>query len=255
MLLEKLQNIINELDGKCQELPHVSRMNIDTILYRLSESRTLLHNLIEIENGYNFESTNDEVQYFKVYKPAFTCYCIYYERIFDLEITRPFGEVDYYSECRNNLKKNSIEIIQDIRYYRMKETNKDLELFHRDSSKKDIFGIIKAYEMLEKYIDLNDGRSLEEKINDTPILKWTRSKSEYTEFVNGMHLNKCFNDGNLTLEEINKILGRLWDVHVPDIHSATHDVYKRKEPAKFYLSLAESIRDKKRQLLEKLFGK
>jgi hypothetical protein len=255
MLLEKLQYIINEFDGKCQELPHISRMNFDTIRYRFSEARRLLEHLSVLENDYTFEKGDDEVQYYKLYKPAFTSYCIYYERLLYLESNKPFGDESYYKECRDTLKANSKEIIKYISYYRIKETCNDQEYFNRSSNKKDIFAVIKAYEMLEKYIDFKDGRSIEEKINDTPLLKWTKSKADFAEMVNGFHLNKCFNDGNTTLEEINENLGRLWNVDVPDIHSATHDILQRKEPAKFSISLMDSIRNKKNLLLEKLFGR
>lgn len=255
MLFEKLQNIINEFDDKCQVLPHFSKMNIDTIIYRLVEARRLLEQLSNEESNYVFATDDEEIKYYKLYKPSFTSYCIFYDRLLHLESHKPFGEIDYYKDCRIELRKDSMEIIHFISYYRIKDSSKDHEYFNRNSNKRDIFAVIKAYEMLEKYIDINDGKTLEEKINDTPLLQWSKTKADFTEMVNGFYLNKCFNDGNTTLEEISDTLGRIWNVDVPDIHSATHDILQRKEPGKFSLTLLDSIRNKKRLLLEKIFGK
>ena len=230
-------------------------MHIDTIKYRFAEAGRLLEQLATVEKEYVFENEDDEIQYYKLYKPAFTSYCIYYDIILELESKKPYGDDDYYKERRIELKNDSKEIIQYIRYYRIKESSKDQEYFTRNSNRKDIFAIVKAYEMLEKYIDLNDGRSIEEKVNITPILKWTNSKADFTEMVNCFHINKCFNDGNVTMEEINDNLGKSWNVNVPNIHHATHDIFKRKEPAKFSLSFVESIRNKHKVFLNKIFNK
>ena len=255
MLFEKLQNIINEFDDKCHVLPHISKMHIDTIKYRFAEAGRLLEQLATVEKEHVFENGDDEIQYYKLCKPAFTSYCIYYDIILELESKKPYGDDDYYKERRIELKNDSKEIIQYISYYRIKETSKDQEYFTRNSNRKDIFAVVKAYEMLEKYIDLNDGRSIEEKINDTPILKWTNSKADFTEMVNVFHINKCFNDGDATMEEISGTLGKSWNVDVPDIHAATHDIFKRKEPAKFSLLSVESIKNKHKVFLNKIFNR
>lgn len=255
MLLEKLQNIIQEFDDKCQVMPHLSRMHFDTIRYRYFEATKLLQALSAIEKEYEFENIESEIQYYKMDKPIFLSLCIYYERLSYLESRKLFGDDSFYKDCRAELKSDSKEIIEYISYYRMKETSKDQEYFIRSSNKKDIFAVVKAYEMLEKYIDLNDGRSIEEKVNDTPLLKWTNSKADFTEMVNCFHINKCFNDGNATMEEINDTLGKSWNVEVSNIHHATHDIFKRKEPAKLSLSFVEAIRNKHKTLLDKLFGK
>jgi hypothetical protein len=255
MLLEKLQNIIHEFDDKCQVIPHLSRMHFDTIRFRYFEAKRLLELLSVTEKEHEFENVESEIQYYKMNKPGFLSLCIYYERLSSLESRKLFGDDSFYQDCRAELKSDSKEIVEYISYYRMKETHKDQEYFIRSSNKKDIFAVVKAYEMLEKYIDLNDGRSIEEKVNDTPILKWTNSKADFTEMVNCFHINKCFNDGDATMEEISDTLGKSWNVNVPDIHATTHDIFKRKEPAKLSLSFVESIRNKQRALMDKLFGK
>ena len=61
MLFEKLQNIINEFDDKCQVLPHISKIHIDTIKFRFAEARRLLEQLATVEKEHIFENIDDEI--------------------------------------------------------------------------------------------------------------------------------------------------------------------------------------------------
>ncbi len=250
-----LQGCVQEFDNFCQGCHHVGKLPIEIIKARLTFIKAKIIQLEETESTYIFNDSHEEIQYFKTEKPRLTLYEYYYSTVLTIEARKPYGDKDYYKKAFDGLTYDSLLIIDDIEYYRLDETNNDMEWFVRNSQKRSIIAIIKSYEMLERYLQFNvdylEGRVLSQR----PILEWTEPKIDYVELVNSYHIKGCFNHGKASLTEIHDKMSKDWGVEIDDIHKYTHELYRRKDPGKFSLECYKSLNEKKKILIEKQFGK
>ena len=254
MLVEKLHTVTQKFEEACLGIPHTERMSILLIKERYDHFLKLSGELAIIEQSYNFAGPEEEVEYFKMIRPEFYKYGIYYERILDLELHRPLADHKYYSKQNKLLVQESREMLELIAYYRMGETQRDKELFSKAANHRDVYALIKALEMLEKYLS-NDNRSLDEKIAENSTLKWTGTQAEFAEMVNTLQLMRVINNGDATNTEISEFLSRMLNVEITDIHTTTHEIMQRKEPARFLLKAVEAMRKKQQELFDRIYNK
>lgn len=255
MLLQKLQGCVQDFNTKCQGYRHVSKLPIEVIKERMGFIKTIINELQEEEDKYTFQEKEEEIQYYKTDKPELTRYFHYYKKLLNIEARRPYGDKNYYQEALNQLRNDSLNIIDDIVYFRMQESDSDIEWFVRNSPKADIIAIIISYEMIEKYLDVNISQTDGIKMSSTPTLEWTGPTIDYTELVNSCHLRGCFNNGKASLDEIHNAMKKFWGVDLYNIHKYTHELYRRRDPGKFAMECNESLKEKKQELINKRFNK
>ncbi|MGB4841262.1 MAG: RteC domain-containing protein [Saprospiraceae bacterium] len=255
MLLQKLQGCVQDFDTKCQGYRHVSKLPIEVIKERMGFIKTIINELQEEEDKYTFQEKEEEIQYYKTDKPELTRYFYYYKKLLNIEARRPFGDKDYYQEALKQLKNDSLNIIDDIVYFRMQDSDSDEEWFVRNSTKVDIIAIIISSEMIEKYLEICLGQSDGNQFTPMFLLEWTRPKIEYVELVNFCNLIGCFNNGKASLDEIHKTMSHFWGVEINDIHIYTYELYRRRDPGKFAMECNEILKEKKQELINKRFSK
>lgn len=255
MLLQKLQGCVQEFDNFCQGYLHVGKLPIEIIKARLTFVKACIFQLEETEATYTFKDTNEEIQYFKTEQPKLMLYVYYYSKLLQIEARKPFGDKEYYKNAFDGLKNDSLHIIDDIEYYRVDETSNDLAWFVRNSKKREIIAIIKSYEMLERYLQVNEDHVERNIASEGQTLEWTESKIDYAEFINSCHIKGCFNNGKASLQDIHDKMSKEWNVAIDDIHRYTYELYRRKDPGKFSLECHKSLNEKKKMLIEKQFGK
>lgn len=254
MLVKELHMMINTFDVFCNNLDHPSLMDYDTIQKRRNEIVSLVTKLAELESGFIFDSLNAEINYFKNERPKLIQYGIYYERLLNLETEKPIAkERRYYKEQEDCLHNDSKSIMEELKYYRLGSSEKDNIWFVKKSEKCDIFAVIKALLMLQKYLDNKlDSRPIEEKMSDSKKLKWTGTQAEYVEEILSWKETKVINDGDVTLIELFERFQLVFDAHITDFSGTAHDIINRHEPAKFCNKKAKALLEKQKRLHNKL---
>ncbi len=251
MLSKKLHIILDRFLGKYPD-PFDMIFNRDELKERLDTFVTLSGELTRSEREYEFNSIEEEIQYYKIEKPTFQHLGIYYERVYNLELEKLLGDKKYYSRLLKLMIKDCKLIKNEIIYYRSRQNHRDETLFKKESKDNHIFALIKALEMIEKYLlKANDTNSVEDIIASYPKIKWTGPMVKLSELLNGLKLTNVINDGDMSLEEISQHFGKFLNVDIKDIHGATHDLLARKEPAKYSKEIATKIEQKRDELIEK----
>lgn len=251
MLSKKLHIILNRFLGKYPD-PFDLIFNRDELKKRLDTYVALSSEFSKYENEYEFKSLEEEIQFYKIEKPAFQHLGIYYERVYNFELEKLHGDKKYYARLLKLMKKDCELIKDEIKYYRSKENHRDEQLFRKVSKDNHIFALTKALEMIEKYIlKADEAKSVDDIISSYPKIKWTGDIAKLNELLSGIKLTGVINDGNITLEEIALHFGRFLNVEIKQIHRATHDLLARKEPARYSKEIVAKIEQKRDELIEK----
>ncbi|HMT72044.1 MAG TPA: RteC domain-containing protein [Saprospiraceae bacterium] len=251
MLSEKLHIILSQFLGKYPD-PFDVIYNSDASKERCDTFIALSKELAEYERDYKFISMDEEIQYYKYDKPAFQHLGIYYERVCKLEWERLLGDKLYYTRLLDELVSDSNMIKDEIKYFRSRQNYLDEMIFRKESKDNHIFALIKALEMIEKYLlKAEDPNSVEDIIASYPKIQWTGSIAELSELINGLKLTNVINNGEMSLEEISNHISKFFNVEIKDIHGSTHELYIRKETAKYSNKMKTKIEQKRDDLIEK----
>ena len=221
---------------------------MDIINYRMNLFASLNNELIDIEKSYEFESTADEIRYYKYEKPKFQRYGMFYNKLVKLESNVPMGsqkmKADYYEDACNHVYATFIEHQAYIVYYRMKDTDQDERLFVRNSPNNHIFALIEATSMMEEFLySIDDDRTIDEKINDYPKIIWTGKLTNLVLLVKGMVLTNSINNGNITTKELVEYVQVMFNVDLKDHYRKYQDVKNSQDPTKFLDYMIELIKD------------
>jgi len=251
MLSKKLCIILNRFLGKYPD--HFNMIfNREELKERLDTYVALSGELTRAESEHQFKSLQEEIQYYKIDKPTFQHLGIYYDRVYNIELEKIPGDIKYYSRLLKELKNDSKLIKDDIIYCRSKGNLRDETLFRKESKDNHIFALSKALEMIEKYLlKAGDPNTVEEIIASYPKIQWTGSIAELSELINGLKLTNVINNGEMSLEEISNLISKFFNVEIKDIHGSTHEMFTRKETAKYSNKLKTKIEQKRDDLIEK----
>jgi len=215
------------------------------------KSNLKLHNLLsdelEIEEKlYTFKSESEEIRYYKIEKPDFMKYGIFLHAVNEMYLNEPIGfcetKLEFLHNEMNKLRTFQIENNEMYKYYKAIETNRDSELFNKHSVKKDIFAVISASFMLEKYLySERDPRSLSEKLKDYPVLKWNGPKVGLVEIIYALAYAGNIEHESKELDYLVKAFENLFDIDLGNHYRIFLDIRNRDEPAKLLLSLADIL--------------
>ena len=222
--------------------------SVETINFRINLFAKLNTELMEIEKGHVFESTEDEVRYYKYEKPKFQRYGIFYNKLWKLELHVPMGsqkmKADYYEDAFRHVNMTFIENQEYVAYYRMKGTDQDENLFLRNSPNNHIFALIEATSMMEEFLySIDDDRTIDEKINDYPRFTWTGKLTNLVILVKGLVLSKSINNGSITTKELVEYFQVMFNVDLKDHYRKYQDVKNSQDPTKFLDYMIELIKD------------
>ncbi len=264
-ILFELEEKINKISYDYDNPIDMCEKSIEAVVYHLQQLKVYV-----LEN--QFETQEDEIQFFKSIKPKFTSKLIYFKKVRKLESRKPLGSErmlrEYLDNELNSLNVNFSENMEFYNYYRLgsefiddkifirnnAEINYNLETFyyeldHRFATTHDYkVAAILANENFQKYIEnkirnLSDNKSM---VTQTPlenkIFKWTESKTSLIELIYALHTQKVFNDGKADLAEIAKCFEKLFDIELGDIYRASNEIKNRKiNKTKFLDVLKENL--------------
>lgn len=258
MLFQKLHTIQDDFEKQSQQHILGYSRSIDLILFRINLFVGLNKELADTEASYEFLSQSDEIRYYKHEKPKFQKYGIYYNTLLKLELNVPMGSQkiknEYYENAFNQIYKTFNDYQEFIIYYRMQSTDRDDNLFVRNSTNNHIFALIEAESMMEEFLSkINDSRNIDEKIKDYPMLTWTGKLSELVLLVKALVLSGSINNGKATIKDVVTYVQIMFNVDLKDYHRKYQDIKSSKNPTKFLDYLIDVVNDDIDQTDEKPF--
>jgi hypothetical protein len=269
MEFEKKNNeLIKQLeDIKYSSVEIIERSNKSIII-----CRNLLNEFRKVVTVKEFESTQDEVDFFKRTKQVPFSQLIYYSELRSFEIQFPKADK---SEQRKHLKKKLGKLnrfflynMDFVQYIESKHTHLDKQYFTRDyldhipitSSKfyfQDpdfctpyglLFGKLRAYKRFINY--LQNRLSSIESTNHNPNsvvpyqseLEWTSSKTALTELIYALHHSRVINNGKSDIKEIASTLEKVFHFELGDYYKTFAEIKTRKISRTIFLDdLSEGL--------------
>lgn len=223
--------------------------------------------------NYVFCSQDEEIDFFKRIKPAFTSLQYYYLMLYHIEARKPTGGKkvlrQYYNKQLENIKHYYCYNNEFYKYYRTDSTYLDHKYFSRNSidinlspeshvfendprfSTTHDFKVAKilAHDLLQIYLE-NELNNLENKdiheqsIHFNKMLVWTDSKVFLVELIYALHTAGAFNRGALELKELAETLSQMFNIDINDIYRTWSEIKLRKEPTKYLDHLKNSLLEK-----------
>jgi hypothetical protein len=248
-----------------------SRISCCKVYILWAESK--IAELHEKLKDYEFESEQDEINFFKKVKPFIISKLIYEKEVLRIETNKPLGKAQKRKYFEEELKKISAYPQKDIKFYQYyRSDNKEFDSkYYTRASKKDIFETecflvssdprlstcydykvakIKAFEELVKYLESQiialKNKCLIQDDSQKLKLNWTGNKIDLIELVYALHLQKVFNGGNADIKEISSYIGKMFNTEIEEnIYRSFLDLKTRKSGhTKFLDSLSESLNQK-----------
>ena len=257
---------LEQLQYSVSDLNRLSNQAIQLI----SKTLRLLRKAVQ---NRGFETSADEIHFFKHIKPQVTGHLIFYRQLFDIEAKRIVSsdeEVEWYitekKKVFNLLMKDSIEFVY---YYQNKYTHMDKQYFIRDVYRvplpyqntdalhdpefttpyDHIAAKLIAKDMFYKFLLKPLQKSTEELKSSK--LKWTGTKLDLVELIYSIQASGTVNKGDAGLKDICSAFETIFQIEIGDLYRAFHAITSRKtEQIKYVNRLKEHLGQKIAELDE-----
>nr|WP_294928722.1 RteC domain-containing protein [uncultured Flavobacterium sp.] len=229
----------------------------------------LINNMADLkkfvaERGFN--STEEEIYFFKHLKPVILSKLIYHNAVYKIETKKPYGNgkaiKKYIDNELSKLKRYFDNNLDFYKYYRTNSTYLDHKYFVR--GKHDIklsldtfyfeadhnfttshdYKVAKiiANDLIQVYLeDQLNTRTPKKSFDDNP-LKWTANKTALTELIYALYSQNVFNNGNADIKEIAKTFESIFNVDLGDFYHTFMELKSRKiNRTKFIDSLRDAL--------------
>ena len=267
-------NIEKEIK-RIEQQPIALLERIKQIIDVIQTSLTLLKRAVA---EYQFQNPEEEIQFFKVWKPQISGLLMFYIRLYQIEKNRVGKSLS--AQCK--YLKMELENIQKsflnnsfYDYYRAGQTELDNQYFIRenydilsdvhchlldrdpsfttlhDSSVAMILANSHLIEYVSGEIDsLSDKLHLKfTSIVDSKLLQWTDSKVALVEFIYAIYAGKCFNNGNTSLKDIAFCCEILFNIEIGDFYRIFLEIRNRKKSRTQFL---DKLKDKIQKMMDEL---
>ncbi|OOG76440.1 RteC domain-containing protein [Algoriphagus sp. A40] len=260
-LLEEMEKTLNQLARESSnELQKAERCGkaVNTILIQLREYMT----------GYQFGDQEDEILFFKYYKPLFFKELIFYSELAYLESSKPVGEKEkikiFYHHVVDQYQDFFARNHQLYIYHQLERDDLDGQFFLRNSKPLNLIPdysvdfdplfstpnssklakIMALEEMIEHIRRKIDQLELGVEANSVEKSKhrWTDSKSALIELAYALHSRGAVNHGKSDVKMIIKVMESLFDVQVGNFYRTFQSMRIRKKNRTIFLdSLKDSL--------------
>ncbi len=265
-ILKKLDFDLNFLESSSEDPLFIAEEGIKITRKALKELRAKV-----ISN--NFNSIEEEIEFFKFIKPKVYSKLIYYVKLFCLENKKPRGSVKsrvkYFNEQVNRLQVYFQDNLDFYHYYRRGATIFDEHYFLRDKVNIRLFpdsfhfliddqfstshdstvATIMTYDMLIVYLSReiekleNNGNYINMELlhKQSPIV-WTSSKIHLIELIYALHSMDVINNGSVSIKDIARVTERIFKVDLGDYYRAFLEIrMRKKDRTKFLNMLKENL--------------
>lgn len=221
---------------------------------------------------YKFKDKAEEIEFFKNIKPQFAAKLIYYNEIYTIETSKPYGSNKavrkYYTTEISKLKTFFNDNQEFYRYYRTKNQCLDITYFvrgkydvkltldsfyfqtdQRFSTSHDYkLAKILANDLIKSYLE-SEITKLESNIEIAATTslpckkqKWTGSKVELIEMIYALHTEGVFNNGTSGLKEVVSFFESTFDIELRQFNRVFLEIRNRKtERTKFLNNLKNKL--------------
>lgn len=253
---EELLRIQNNSDS----LLSSSKRSVEVVGRKLDELKSFML-------GYEFNSKDEEILFFKKLHPVIYARLIYHLRIFNVESRQPKNCPELCKTVvENELKEISHFFIANLDFYKYRMSNADYldeQYFTRESARDqsalDEYSLaidvrfstayscklarILAYEMLEPYLkktleQLNEQRDTA--TTDVSPLTWTAPKTALIEMLYALQSSGVFNNGQADLKQIARFLETMFSVELGNYYRTFQDIRIRKSGRTNFLDQLKS---------------
>lgn len=261
-MLEKANQLWQSLEAKDREWLRERKPSLDSAQMALMEVDEAIRTLKSWTITHQFETWQEEIAFFKVAKPKLIARFIYWSKVIHFLTAVPFGGEKTIKKTIESemeiLKQFSIENQDFIAYYRRNATFLDKKYFLRfqydlyvklplqlhsfddrfSTSHDHLVASILACDDYEIFLK-NQLKNLKAETLSAPHeskgkLEWTTSKVSLTELIFALHQSRCFNNGNIDLSEMVRILEQTFAVDLGNYHKTFTEIKARKtSPTKF----------------------
>ncbi|MBD1385878.1 RteC domain-containing protein [Mucilaginibacter rigui] len=242
---------------------------------KLNEATALIREaLFKIKSNISedgFESQNDEIEFFKLFKPAILALKIGLIYRYNLKLNEPVGT----SETILKYYESEIKSIQSFfrinsfhyQYYKNNLTNMDTDYFLRNAGPLDLptedindldpnfstpmsllFAKFKGYESIQQFSLNQIALACAEPTKKTPgdSLKWTGDSINVVELAYGLYLTGQLNNGNASLNQIVRWLEENLQVKIGVVQRRFTEIGRRKRlsQTKYIDQMKENIQEK-----------
>lgn len=255
LLLKKIEKLSNELDSVISKIEKEVPDVIRRCEHALMEIDEIIRQVKAMITEHLFEDMAQEIYFFKEMKPKLIAKFIYYSKILDLESTKPTANLKtikkHYETALMDMKFFYSQNLEFYNYYRRKATYLDHKYFVRHqydlkakfqtnlhnfdenftTANDDWVARIIANDLLEKYILFeieNIGTNKEKNCDCTSKLEWSSPKVNLIELIYALHQAKCFNNGNIELNEIIRHSEKFLNIDLSSFYKTLGEIKGRK---------------------------
>jgi hypothetical protein len=257
LLWKDLQNKINHLQ--------VEKSNpLEYAQYALMETDEAIRTIKSWVITHDFDDWENEILFFKEWKPLFISKYIYFAKVVALLSALPGSGIKYkkklYEQEFEKMHYFFLENTDFLSYYRRKATYLDLKYFLRFKYDLDTKLAIDFHNYDERFSTSHDHliatilandefeiflksqllllkESTARETDSNAGLQWTASKVALTELVFALHQSNCFNGGNLGLSETVRWFETTLSIDLGNYHKTATEIRARKPPQTKFLQL------------------
>ena len=267
---EKLHVVFSELEVKLAELKKHSIDFNQEITQAIKIIEKHIFQIQEILAYYNFESTNAEINYFKIEYPKLFRLYYFYQNILFLEKEKYLSiinfkdEKEFYSNFLQNINFFYKEDLNMLREYSHHSFDNEKKLFlrkhyrwrrcHLPGSINDTY-ITNAYstaigkrDSLNDLIDYIENKIKEKHVPELTyeqLFNWTDNKCDLIELAYALYTKESLNNGNIELVGLIRFFERHFNIKLNNHHSTIQELKQRKKERTKYIDALKLTLDRK----------
>lgn len=266
-------SVMAELEGQLKTMHSNENYPIQSSQQAIKATIASLEQLKSFFKKHNFTSKSEEIEFFKDIKPQLASKLIFYNEIYNIEISKPSGSDKtirkHYNRELSKLKIFFDENLEFYKYYRTGNTCLDKKYFLRrkhdirmtldssyfqsdyDFTTSHDFKVAKiiANDNIQVYLETNlkkyqNGNQVNQHTEaNHKGLRWTGSKVALVELMYALHAEGVLNNGNLSLNEIAKNIESAFNLDIGQFNRIYLEIRNRKtmEKTNFLNSLKENL--------------
>lgn len=261
----------------CDQLHESLKSELETVsletpdvISRASKCLVIVSNVInrlkEFVYGYKFQSSEEEIRFFKELKPVLTSQYYYYDKVFSIKISEPFHGLDslqsYYHHELNELQdfvKANAEFYRyclsgstrfDDKYFIRSESGLNPEVDSKFSTGFDnVLARILACQSVKEFLN---GLILKLEINSQDkhtSLRWTGTKSALIELIYSLQSVDAINNGKADIKQIADLFEGVFNISLGNYYRHFQEIRLRKSGKANFL---DQLKDKFIQRMDEL---
>jgi hypothetical protein len=269
-LITKMENMTQRLLADMQREFQEVEVSTEDTLKKAQLSFNIVEKHLRVLKDFittrTFNSTEEEIRFFKEIKPEFLRELVYYAELYSIEELKPNGsnrkQRKYYEQCLVN-----IEIFFDrnrklYNYYRTGQIDSDGHFFVRtttdtpanpdyrldldpnfSTSYSNKLGMLQAYEHLREYLlgvisDLGRNKVPRPGKKKRRNITWTDHKTALIELLYAVHVKGSINHGNIPINYLMSAAEEFFNIRLGNVYTAVLGIGRRKKGRTPYLHSA-----------------